>query len=100
MVKSIEIYDPRIGSWTTGEPMNIQRGYAAAAILKKSLYIIGGVENGDNITDIVSSLLRSRIIIKNLSSVAQVSTITFSPCLFGDTGGMLRGGPGMAVNQP
>ncbi|KAK1398145.1 hypothetical protein POM88_008008 [Heracleum sosnowskyi] len=56
MVKSIEIYDPRIGSWTTGEPMSEQRGYAAAAVLKGRLYIIGGVvsgEGGDNIIETI-----------------------------------------------
>lgn len=66
MVSSVEIFDPRVGSWMTGEPMSEQRGYAAAAVLKGSMYIIGGVvsgECGDNIIETVSYISRSRIII-------------------------------------
>lgn len=57
MVPSIEIFDPRLGSWMTGEPMNQPRGYSAAAVLKESIYVIGGVISGDNIIDTVSCML-------------------------------------------
>lgn len=53
MVSSVEIFDPRKGSWMTGEAMNIRRGYSAAAVLKESLHVIGGIIDGDTITDTV-----------------------------------------------
>lgn len=54
MVSSLEIFDPRAGAWMTGEPMNQQRGYAAAAVLKDSMYIIGGLDCRENIVETVS----------------------------------------------
>lgn len=47
MVPSVEIFDPRLGSWMIGEPMDQSRGYSCAAVLKDSLYVIGGVKPGD-----------------------------------------------------
>ncbi|KAK4342676.1 hypothetical protein RND71_038492 [Anisodus tanguticus] len=43
MVPRIEIYDPRLGTWMIGEPMNHSRGYSVVAVLKKSNYVIGEV---------------------------------------------------------
>lgn len=56
MVQSMEIFDPRAGSWMTGPPMKHRRGYAAAAVLKESIYIIGGVLNGNDIVETVSCI--------------------------------------------
>ena len=53
MVPSVEIYDPRNGSWMTGPAMNIPRGFSAAAVVKESMYVIGGVIDGVTMTDTV-----------------------------------------------
>jgi len=54
MVQSIEVFDPRLGTWTMGEPMSHPRGYCAAVVVKESIYMIGGVKVGEDIVDIVS----------------------------------------------
>ncbi|PKI34133.1 hypothetical protein CRG98_045488 [Punica granatum] len=51
MVPSVEIFDPRLGSWIVGEPMNCSRGYSAAADLDGSIYVIGGVRADESIAD-------------------------------------------------
>ena len=53
MVPSMEVYDPRLGSWIIGEPMNQSRGYSAAAVFKEAIYVIGGVKAGVDVVDIV-----------------------------------------------
>lgn len=57
MVPSVEIYDPRMGSWMSGEPINQARGYAAAAVVEGSIYVIGGLRAGEDIVDSVCSFL-------------------------------------------
>lgn len=57
MVPSIEVYDPRLGSWMSGEPMKHSRGYLGAAVVKEAIYVIGGVKNGSEIVDTVPYLL-------------------------------------------
>lgn len=57
MVPSVEIYDPRVGTWIVGEPMNQSRGYSAAAVLKESIYVIGGVQSNEEIVDVVCNLI-------------------------------------------
>lgn len=54
MVPSVEIYDPRLDSWMDGDSMNQARGYSAAAVVGKSIYVIGGVEDGENLVGTVS----------------------------------------------
>ena len=54
MVPSVEIFDPRLGSWTIGEPMKNPRGYFAAGAVKESICVIGGIRVGENIVDTVS----------------------------------------------
>lgn len=51
MSSSMEIYDPRLGKWIDGEPMNEPRGYIAAAVLKESMYVIGGIQSGEDIVE-------------------------------------------------
>lgn len=55
MVASVEVFDPRASSWIMSDPMNVIRGYAAAAVHGDSLYVIGGVKDGQNIVDTVST---------------------------------------------
>lgn len=55
MSSSVEIYDPRLGKWMVGEPMKESRGYLAAAVLKESIYVIGGVKSGEDILDTVGT---------------------------------------------
>lgn len=57
MVPSIEIYDPRLETWMIGEPMNHSRGYSAAAVLKESIYVIGGVQSNEEIVDTVCTII-------------------------------------------
>jgi len=54
MVQSIEVFDPRLGVWTMGEPMVHPRGYCAAVVVNESIYMIGGVRIGEDIVDKVS----------------------------------------------
>lgn len=56
IVQTVEIYDPRLGSWMPGEPMKHARGYSAAAVLDQSIYVIGGVGDDGNVNAFVSFL--------------------------------------------
>lgn len=54
MVSSVEIYEPRRGTWIEGEAMKEARGYSAAAVVKDCIYVIGGYEGeGVDILDTV-----------------------------------------------
>lgn len=55
MVSSVEIYDPRQGSWICGEPMKNPRGYSAAGVINDSIYVLGGIKVCGNVVDTVSS---------------------------------------------
>lgn len=60
MVSSVEIYEPRTGTWTAGEAMKELRGYSAAAVVKDSIYVIGGYKGeGEDILDTVRLLVLS-----------------------------------------
>lgn len=54
MVPSIEVYDPRLQLWMSEHPMSHSRGYCAAAVVKESMYVIGGVRAGADIVDTVN----------------------------------------------
>lgn len=56
MVPSVEIYDPRRGSWVMVEPMNQSRGHFAAGVLNESIYVMGGVQTNDEIVGMVCLL--------------------------------------------
>ena len=48
MVATVEVYDPRYGTWMDEAPMNYSRGYSATVALGDSIYAIGGMgENGE-----------------------------------------------------
>ena len=71
IVPSIEVFDPRLGAWTMGEPMNHCRGYSAAVVVKESIYMIGGVKVGENIVDTVSKSINTNILpLKKLLGLA------------------------------
>ena len=53
MVSTVEVFDPRVGSWMTGESMNDPRGYFGAAVIRDSIYVIGGVKDNKEILDTV-----------------------------------------------
>ena len=53
MSASVEIYDPRLGKWMYGNPMNKSRGYLVAAVLNGSIYVIGGVSSREDIIETV-----------------------------------------------
>ena len=53
MVPTVEVFDPRIGSWMTGESMNDPRGYSGAVVLGESIYVIGGLKDNEEILDTV-----------------------------------------------
>ncbi|KAG9139173.1 hypothetical protein Leryth_024668 [Lithospermum erythrorhizon] len=53
MASNMEIYDPRLCKWMPGDPMNQPRGFSAAAVLKDSIYVIGGVESLSEMVDSV-----------------------------------------------
>ena len=57
MVSSVEIFDPRLGSWMSGEPMKNPRGYFAAGVINESIFVMGGIKIGQNILETVSYIL-------------------------------------------
>lgn len=57
MIPTVEIFDPRLGYWIMGEPMNCARGYSAAAVLGGLIYVIGGVRADESIANTVSATL-------------------------------------------
>lgn len=57
MVSSVEIYDSRMDSWMTVDPMKQARGYSAAVVQNESIYVFAGVESGDRMLNTVSYLL-------------------------------------------
>lgn len=48
-LNTLEIFDPYVGTWVPGNPMNVPRGDAAVAVLGDKMYIIGG--EGKTTTD-------------------------------------------------
>ncbi|KZT75455.1 kelch-like protein diablo [Dorcoceras hygrometricum] len=53
MVPSVEIYDPRLGTWMSGEPMKQSRGYSATAVVGESIYVIGGLTDNKEVLDTI-----------------------------------------------
>ncbi|KAF8648944.1 hypothetical protein HU200_064478 [Digitaria exilis] len=54
MVATVEVYEPRMPSWVTVEPMNYTRGYHSSAVLGGSIFTFGGVKGeADTILDVV-----------------------------------------------
>lgn len=53
MVSTVEIFDPRNGLWSIGEPMNNTRGYSGTVVIGGKIYIIGGIKDSGEILDTV-----------------------------------------------
>ncbi|GMH13315.1 hypothetical protein Nepgr_015156 [Nepenthes gracilis] len=53
MISSVEVFDPRIGSWTMADSMNEPRGYMGAVTIRNSIYAIGGIQNDNKISNSV-----------------------------------------------
>lgn len=100
-MSTVEVYDPRNGLWMTGESMNECRGYSSAVVIGEAIYMIGGLKDGNQISDTVFMLaiVSSTIFCQSCSSVLVFSYSLFSSFSFnGYVGGMLQGGYWLAVN--
>lgn len=53
MHSTVEIFDPRMNSWTLGESMNNSRGYSGAVVVGGRLYVIGGLKEKHDILETV-----------------------------------------------
>lgn len=53
MVSSVEVFDPRLGSWITSDEMNESRGYSFAAVIGESIFVISGLKEGKVMTNTV-----------------------------------------------
>ncbi|KAI3987254.1 hypothetical protein MKX01_031738 [Papaver californicum] len=53
MVSSVEEYDPRKNSWIVCDEMKEVRGYATAAVIGESIFVISGMTNGKVLTETV-----------------------------------------------
>lgn len=55
MAPIVEVFDPCIGLWTMGKPMNVPRGYCGAIVVGKSIYVIGGM-GGNSQSEILDTV--------------------------------------------
>ncbi|RZC86381.1 hypothetical protein C5167_030460 [Papaver somniferum] len=53
MVSSIEEFDPRKNSWIVRDEMKEARGYATAAVIGESIFVLSGLKNGKVLTETV-----------------------------------------------
>lgn len=53
MVSSVEVFDPRAGSWMTGESLTCSRGCFGAVVIADSLYVIRGLNENEEVLDTV-----------------------------------------------
>lgn len=53
MVSSVEILDPRFGSWVMGEQMNSPRGYSGAVVIGGKIFVLGGVNDQEEILNTI-----------------------------------------------
>ena len=56
MVPTVEVFDPRIGSWMMGDPMNDSRGYSGAFTIGEKIYVMGGMKDDEEFLDTVTAL--------------------------------------------
>lgn len=61
MVSSVEVFDPRAGSWMMGESLNDSRGYSGAAVIADSIYVIAGLDENDEILDTVCKFTEANL---------------------------------------
>lgn len=55
MVPTVEVYEPRVDSWTMVESMNYARGYMGSVALGNTIYAICGMHDSEEILDTVSN---------------------------------------------
>lgn len=53
MESTVEVLDPRFGSWMMGAPMTTSRGYFGSFVLGEKIYAVGGMQDRQ-ILDVVS----------------------------------------------
>lgn len=53
MVSSVEVLDPRVGSWNMAESMILSRGYFGSFVLNGKLYAFGGLDDKQEALDVV-----------------------------------------------
>ncbi|KAL2926638.1 Influenza virus NS1A-binding protein [Bienertia sinuspersici] len=53
MVPTVEVFEPRVGSWMMLEPMKYARGYMGSVTLGNTIYVIGGMQENGEILDTV-----------------------------------------------
>lgn len=53
MVSTVEIFDPRNGLWSAGEPLNNNRGYSGTVVVGGKIYTIGGMKDRSQVLDTV-----------------------------------------------
>ncbi|XP_075111109.1 uncharacterized protein LOC107794575 isoform X3 [Nicotiana tabacum] len=53
MVSFVEILDPPFGSWVMGEQMSSPRGYSGAAVVGGNIWVIGGVNDHEEVLDTI-----------------------------------------------
>ena len=56
MISTVEIFDPRTGSWIMGESLKTSRGYFATVVIENSIFVIGGLSENDEILDTVCNI--------------------------------------------
>ncbi|KAL5731210.1 hypothetical protein ACHQM5_003961 [Ranunculus cassubicifolius] len=52
---SVEIFEPRKGSWVPGDEMKVPRGHFVAPVIGDAIYAIGGQTEGNYILDWVET---------------------------------------------
>lgn len=57
MTASLEVYDPRVGTWMVSSTINQERGYASAVMVGERIYVIGGVQSDEKILHVVSYIM-------------------------------------------
>ncbi|CAK9160617.1 unnamed protein product [Ilex paraguariensis] len=55
MVSTVEVFDPRIGSWMAEESMKDPRGFFAAIVSGGKIYVIGGLDHNSTILETIES---------------------------------------------
>lgn len=63
MGSSVEVYDPRIGSWMMVEPMNVSRKAFGSFVLEGKIYIVGGMQD-NQVLDLVRDDLKLNLSFK------------------------------------
>ena len=56
MDSTVEIYDPRLGYWIMSESLSNSRGYFATAVIGNSIFVIGGLNQDNEVLDTVRNI--------------------------------------------